>query len=141
MLLVNCTFCHFFVRRLDIFLVYSAREKHIFVLIRASLQKLRSVADEHQVKMLLDETRLQAVLEAGNAEFNIAPVFVPHEPEETEIRPYEFITGRFRSEVAEELYWRPADITHPFRESIRLKLTQVIIELPPPCGGGSIKVR
>lgn len=122
-------------------MVYSLREKHIFVLIRASLQKLRNVADEHQVKMLLNEEKLKQTLEAGNEEFNIAPVSVPHDPTETEIRPYEYITGRFRNEVNEDLYWRPDDITHPFRESIRLKLTQIIIELPPPCGGGSIKVR
>ena len=99
------------------------------------------MADEHQVKMLLNEEKLQHVIETGNAQLNIAPLHIPHDPSETEIRPHEYITGRFRNEVAEELYWRPDDITHPFRESIRLKLTLIIIELPPPCGSGSIKVR
>lgn len=123
------------------FLVYSLREKHIFVLIRASLQLLGRTAEEHQVHLLLDELELQKALEAGNPERNIAPMTVPHEPAETEFRPHEFITGRFRSEVNPALYWRPADISHPFRESVRLKLTQIIVELPPPCGGGSIQVR
>ena len=138
---MNCVSKFLFVCRLDIFLVYSVRKQHIFVLIRASLQRLRNVADEHQVKMLLNEEKLQHILETGNEELSIAPVSVPHEPAETEIRPYQYITGRFRNEVAEDLYWRPDDITHPFRESIRLKLTLIILELPPPCGGGSIKVR
>jgi hypothetical protein len=131
---------YLFVYRLDIFLVYSLREKHIFVLIRASLQKLCKVADEHQVKMLLNEEKLKAALEAGNEEKNIAPVSIAHDPNETEFRPCEFINGRFRNEVDRDLYWRPDDISHPFRESVRLKLTLIMIELPPP-GGGSIKVR
>jgi hypothetical protein len=127
--------------RLDIFLVYSLRQQHIFVLIRASLQKLRLVAEEHQVKMLLDEQKLKAVLEAGNPEKNIAPLEIPHDPSETEFRPHEYIAGRFRTEVDSDLYWRPDDISHPFRESVRLKLTLIMIELPPPCGGDCIQVR
>lgn len=113
----------------------------MFVLIRASLQNLRRVADEQQLKLLLNEDKLQSVLEAGNAEKNIAPLSVPHDPSETEFRPYEYITGRFRCEVDKDLYWRPEDISHPFRESVRLKLTQIMIELPPPGGGGTIQVR
>eukprot|EP00604_Paraphysomonas_vestita_P001703 CAMPEP_0174817746 /NCGR_PEP_ID=MMETSP1107-20130205/254_1 /TAXON_ID=36770 /ORGANISM="Paraphysomonas vestita, Strain GFlagA" /LENGTH=652 /DNA_ID=CAMNT_0016028733 /DNA_START=1071 /DNA_END=3029 /DNA_ORIENTATION=+ len=91
--------------------------------------------------MLLDEDRLKETANAGNPEKNIASIDILHDPEETELRPYEMIYAKYRDELTEELYWRPKNLNHPFRESVRLKLTQILIESPPPDKTNPIKLR
>lgn len=126
---------------LDLFLFYSRRKTHIFVMIRLSLERLRSLADQLEFKMLLDEKNLEEAAKKGNPEMNIAPIDILHDPEETFLRPYEMIYAKYRDELTEDLYWRPERLNHPFRESIRLKLTQILIESKPADGSNPIKLR
>jgi hypothetical protein len=126
---------------LDLFIFYSLRKTHLMVMIRLSLEKLRSLADKLEFKMLLDEKTLQETAHAGNPDKQIAPIDILHDPEESFIRPYEMIYAKYRDELSEELYWRPDRITHPFRESVRLKLTQILIESKPADGSHPIKLR
>jgi hypothetical protein len=116
---------------LDLFIFYSRRKSHIFVMIRLSLERLRSFADQIEFKMLLDEKQLEEAATRGNAEMNISPINILHDPEESYIKPYEMIYAKYRDELTEDLYWRPERLTHPFRESVRLKLTQILIESKP----------
>jgi hypothetical protein len=126
---------------LDLFLFYSRRKSHIFVMIRLSLERLRSLADQLEFKMLLDEKKLEEIAKQGNSEMNIAPIDILHDPEESYIRPYEMIYAKYRDELTEDLYWRPERLIHPFRESVRLKLTQILIESKPTDGSNPIKLR
>ena len=102
---------------LDLFIFFSLRKSHLFVMIRLSLEKLRAIADRLEFKMLLDEERLKSIATGGNPEKNIGPIDILHDPEETEIRPYEMIYAKYRDKLSEELYWRPTNLTHPFRFS------------------------
>jgi hypothetical protein len=52
---------------------------------------------------------------SGDPEHNIAPVVIPHEPLESALKPYESISAKYRDELDEDLYWRPEDMSHPFR--------------------------
>jgi hypothetical protein len=126
---------------LDLFIFYSLRKTHLMVMIRLSLEKLRSLADKLEFKMLLDEKILQETARAGNPDKSIGPIDILHDPEESFIRPYEMIYAKYRDELSEELYWRPSRISHPFRESVRLKLTQILIESKPSDGSHPIKLR
>jgi len=126
---------------LDLFLFYSIRKNYIFAMIRLSLERLRILADKLEFKMLLDEYKLHEAASAGNEELGIGPIDISHEPEESYLKPYELIYGKYRDEIDENLYWRPEGLKHPFRESVRLKLTQILIEAKPENGSNPIKVR
>lgn len=126
---------------LDLFVFYSIRKTHLLVMIRLSLEKLRSLADKLEFKMLLDEQRLEETAKAGKPEKGIGPIDILHDENESFIRPYEMIYAKYRDELPEDLYWRPERLTHPFRESVRLKLTQILIESKPEDGSQPIKLR
>lgn len=126
---------------LDLFVFYSLRKTHLLVMIRLSLEKLRSLADKLEFKMLLDEKNLEQTAKAGKPEKNIGPIDILHDENESFIRPYEMIYAKYRDELPEELYWRPESLSHPFRESVRLKLTQILIESKPEDGSQPIKLR
>ncbi len=100
---------------LDTFLFFSLRRTHIFVMIRLSLERLRSFADCLEFKLLLDKDRLENEAKAGNKEKNIAPIDILHDPEESFLTPYEMIYAKYRDELPEDLYWRPENLSHPFR--------------------------
>ena len=102
---------------LELFIFYSLRRTHLFVMIRLSLEKMSALAEKLEFKMLLDEERLKEVANAGNPLKNIQPIDIPHYPEETEIRPYEMIYTQYRNEFS-ELYWKEPLLNHPFRFSI-----------------------
>ena len=94
--------------------------------------------------MLLDEEVSTKLMEKGDTARNIKGVTIGDNPEPGLFRPYQYIYGRYetekdeeqhRSGVPEELYWRPkgtnGDVNHPFRESVRLKLTRLMVEQVP----------
>ena len=120
---------------IDFFLCYGLQKNNIFILLRAKTQRLRSYAADIEYQMLLDSRELQAHAEKGDIAKGISPLLIPHFPEESAIRPHEFIYAPYRQEVDESLYWRPASVdgqqlgeSHPFRELVRLKLTESLIE-------------
>ncbi len=100
---------------LDTFLFFSLRRTHVFVMIRLSLERLRSFANRLDFKLLLDRHRLEIAAKAGNSEKNIGPIEIRHNPEESNLTPYEMIYMKYRDHVPEDLYWRPEDLSHPFR--------------------------
>lgn len=100
---------------LDIFVFYGARKQYIYAMIRLSLEKLRILADQLEFKMLLDEEKLEERAKLGYPDLGIAPLDILHDPEESPLRPYEMIYAKYRDEVDESLYWRPKDLSHPFR--------------------------
>lgn len=102
---------------LDIFCFFGSRKNYVFAMIRLSLQKLRALADQLEFKMLLDEEKLKERAAIGYPDLGIAPIDILHDPEETPLRPYQNIYAKYRDEVDEELYWRPKDLTHPFRSA------------------------
>lgn len=98
-------------------------KRFVIVLIRASLLKLRKFADYLDYKMLCDPTVLRKLCEKGNREGNISEINIPHIPEICQFNPYECIYVRYSFDVPEDLYWRLPQAEHPFRMSVRLKLT------------------
>ena len=139
---VGNNFCNKMVKAgLDLYLFYSIRKTHIFVLIRASVENLRIFADGIEFPMLLDAEKLKEAAERGDAEAGIAPIDITHDPEVTPLLPHEHIYAKYRTEIPEELYWRPEGMSHPFRESVRLKLIQSMIEAKPKDGSHNIKIR
>jgi len=56
------------------FIFTGATKDEIFVLIRASLEKLRNFADDIDFQMLLDEKVLERHALAGDVEAKIAPI-------------------------------------------------------------------
>lgn len=111
-------------------------KKSIFVLIRATLDKLRAFADIHNFSMPLDASVAREKLEAGNSSRNIAPVILEHQPQITKLQPFENLYGEYSRLVDETLFLREAGKPDPFCRSIRLKLSVLILHSRPP-GDGS----
>lgn len=125
----------------DLFIYRGLKDKdEIFVLIRAPLQKLRDFADFIDFEMCLDEQNCKAQLERGNSSKGIKPIIIPHRPEFTSLRPHQNIYAKYSNNVDESLYWRETRYDNPFRKSIRLKLSTLLLESRPPGGGEPLQI-
>ena len=103
-------------------------DKEIYVLVRAPLIKLRAFADKTDFPMKLDPYVIKEMLERGDPEANIAPVFIENMPNITPLSPFELIYSKYSRNASESLYWREPGSKHPFRESVRLKLSALLLE-------------
>lgn len=109
------------------------KEIKLFVLLRASVSKLREHAERCRVHLLLDPMLAQQRLEAGDPEHGIAPVLIRHEPDVSKFHPTEFIYGPYKRSK-EDLYFAPMsqdgskDI---FQGLLRLRLTTIMLESRP----------
>lgn len=114
---------------------------NIIVLIRAPVNVLRSYADKHNFKMLMDEKHLEAACKTGNLP-GIKPIEIQHFDSVIHYRPYELIYCKYSQRIDESLYYREESDTHPFqREVIRLKILSLIIESRPHWNGENIKLK
>ena len=110
------------------------KEKSIFVLLRAPIEKLRAFADINNFSLLIDPVVARAKLESGNPSKNIAPVLLEHQPDITKLEPFSNLYGKYSRLVDESLFLRESDkYDHPFSRSIRLKLSVLILQSRPPC--------
>ena len=120
---------------LDVALFTDATKSRAFVLVRASIELLRSFGKTVDLDFLLDEDMLRKyAIDHG--------IDVAHNPQETYLNPYELIYVNYRPSetIPEESYWRPKGMTHPFRDLIRIQLTKAIIESRPDDGGQNLKI-
>ena len=106
---------------------YGVDRKQIFVLIRASVQQLRSFA-EYTEYMHLSSKQLRTLVETGDEENNIAPLQIAHVTAETTLFPYQHIYGPYRPDIPEDIYTTWDTMSHPFCSPVRLRLTQKMIE-------------
>eukprot|EP01041_Mallomonas_annulata_P010589 gene10589-22100_t len=117
----------------------------IFVFIKIPLEKLRVYCDLIDFPMLLDPVKLKQACLRGDLAQNIAPFDIRHDPAECKFQPYEYIYALYKHQshdgVSEELYWREAGQSHPFREIIALKICLSVIESKPDDGGENIKIQ
>jgi hypothetical protein len=88
-----------------------------FVLLRASLDKLESFAEEISYKMLCDPLQLEKNLRISIAD----------NKEITSYSPYESIYVPY-IKAAKHIFWKPKYMSHPFRSSVRQKLSGLIID-------------
>lgn len=106
-----------------IYIFYSSNDAFIFVLIRAGLKLLKLEAEKYKWRFLLDREVIRSVAEAGNEEHLIDPIYIPHDPSISLLGPYEYMYCVYTSDPdIQDLYYRTADMTHPFRKSIRIKM-------------------
>jgi len=119
---------------LDCYMFMSSSKKEVFVLLRVPMEKLNAHCDNLDYKLLLDPEKLEEVAKKGFPEFKIAPISITHNPLETNMKPYHHIYAPFKVDVPIELYWRPSDKKHPFREILRDKLALALIESRTPYG-------
>jgi hypothetical protein len=69
-------------------------------------------------------------------------VTIPHNPEITSLKPFEYIYGRYSQNISESLYRKETSTDlHPFREILRLKLSALLLESKPADGGQKLKIR
>lgn len=104
----------------------------IFVLIRAPLEKLRAFADINNFSMPLDSNMVKTLLEAGNPDKKIAPVFLEHQPLITSLQPFDNLYGEYSRLVDENLFFREEGRLDPFSRLLRLKLSVMILHSFPP---------
>lgn len=115
----------------------------MFVLIRAPVEVLRLFCDKVDMLLLLDPDQVEKACLQGDKAKGIAGFTIRHEPNESFLRPYDLIHGTYKYHnkgIDESLYWRPPGHSHPFREIIRLKLTEMLIEERPQHSEVSIRI-
>lgn len=64
------------------------------VLIRVSISRIKSKAENIKFNMLLDEHTVQDFLSSGNSDSNIGPLYIPTNPKKSDMSPYQFIYGK-----------------------------------------------
>ena len=119
---------------LTVKIIYNSSHSLAFALIRCPTNVLRSFAERIEFDFLLDDVVLQKLYDGRE---------IPHKPQETKLKPYEHIYGKYCNAVhiKEEIYWRPTGLSDPFRDLVRLKLTLMLIESKPLDGGQNMKIQ
>jgi hypothetical protein len=120
---------------------YKCENGNIVILIRAPEDLLRRYADETNFRMKADPETLEKLMSAGDAEEGIAPVIIPHDPDEARYPPYEMIYLRYSIKVPDNLYKKAKGGKSPFSKSVRVRLLTTLIERKPKWGGENIKIR
>lgn len=110
------------------FLFMSSDKREVFVLLRVPMDKLKSFCDHLDYTMLLDPEKLEEAAARGIPERKIAPIKIAHNPIESKLKPYDYIYAPFKIDIPLELYWRPPEKQHPFREIIQYKVALALIE-------------
>jgi hypothetical protein len=93
-----------------------------------SLDSLRDFAESMGFLMKLDPRSLKAHCKSCLININEDPIY-------SKISPYDHIFIKYQKKH-EELFWKTADMTHPFRPSLRLKLTEQLLMHGPTIVGG-----
>jgi anoctamin-10/anoctamin-7 len=118
----------------------SVQGDELLVLIRCPLEKLQLFADKINHKMRIDPARLQEVLEGGDAEAKIKPIFIEDMKDICEYSPYEHIYLQYRRTIDQSLYALSPGEKTSFPRSLRLKLIYLLIRAPKRDGGCDIEL-
>lgn len=105
------------------YIYYSDDGMRVYVLIRAGLKLLRAKAHSEKWKLLLDEKACQQAASEGSEGEFIKAFSVPHNPQVTSIRPFEYLYAEYSAEVeVEHLYKCSRHSKHPFHKALRIKM-------------------
>jgi len=129
---------------LETFCYLSMQEDEIFILVRAPLKVLRTYASETGFDMELDPDEIKKALQKGKKNkntnrYDIFPTEINDDPKYSTFSPYEFIFGKFDSDIDENIYLHP-DGKSPFTKLVRLKLLYFILKAPKNKNGCFIEI-
>jgi hypothetical protein len=121
---------------------FKGRTGKLFVLMRCPLDVIRNYADDINFKMLLDPVKVQEACAAGDAQEQIAPFKIAHDPAVCPYYPYEVIYAKYSKQVPEEMYYRDPihGSTDPFSNAIRARLVAIMVNSKPKFAGEAIKI-
>lgn len=127
--------------RKNVYVYESAYDRLRFILIRASVSRMKTKAERLSFPMLLDPVACRVLAANGDPQNNIDPFVIPYSPEVTSLRPFDLIYAPYRCDAdIQNLYWKPSGSNHPFRHAIRLKLVTSMIQDPFRDGGAGINL-
>jgi hypothetical protein len=113
-----------------------------YLLIRASVTRLKSKAEQMKYKVLLDEYVIKEVMLESGKQYDIEPLYVPSNPLTSKIGPFQYIYTRYRDNPElQQYYWRPANLKHPFRNSTRIYFILKVLEESEKHGGVGMNLR
>lgn len=120
--------------------IFKGVDEKILVLGRAPQKILESLAARKEIELQLDAEEIRKMMERGNPEKDIEPVFIPHDPDITLYHPYQYIYGKFAPDKT-SLYAKENGSEEVFRDTTILKLDKMILESKMPSGGQNLKIR
>jgi hypothetical protein len=124
------------------YIYYSIQQDEIYVLARAGEDIIDNFADVIDFKLLMDPVDLKKRANAGLPEKGIAAFDIRHEPQVSSLAPYDHIWGEYDADPhVRDLFWRPEGLSSPFRESVRIKLSLMVLEAPQYKGGAGLSLR
>mmetsp|Transcript_8718 Transcript_8718/g.13019 ORF Transcript_8718/g.13019 Transcript_8718/m.13019 type:complete len:739 (+) Transcript_8718:66-2282(+) len=127
-------------RGFETFSYLSVQKNELFVLLRCPMKKLEVYADAINFRLQLDPTVSREMCEAGFPESNIAPIHITDDRQYSSMSPYEFIYGKFDTSLPKEIYYHTERLGHPFKRSVRLKLTYYLLQAPGRFGGCNLRL-
>lgn len=129
--------------RLEIFPYDSVQGDELIVLIRCPMERLKNFADTFDFSMNLDAAEVEKSLKAGNPEGKIKSIHINDTMGRsvTPYSPYEYLYGKYDTDINQKLYAVDAGETDAFKESVRLKLIAYIIEAPARQGGCALSYK
>ena len=109
---------------LETFNYYSVERDALIIKVRADVERLSKHATDTGFQFLLDEVELKEAAEAGISD-KVRPIYIPHDPEITEMKPYSNIYCHFPDEKDTHLlslFSHANGLYHPFGAVARIKL-------------------
>lgn len=112
-----------------------------FVLLRGGSSRLRAKAEATGMTLLLDPVECLRLTLQGQAEHNIAPLKISHNPDITPLRPFDYIYARYmnRDPATEALYMKVTEGgTALFQKTDRMHLLIRMLNDSEPDGGAAV---
>lgn len=125
---------------LETFPYLSVQNDELILLVRAPQALLEKFADDLDFKLPMDPDEIKKACEAGDLKNKIASFSINEGDEYCMFKAYEYIQGRFETNVDPKLYLKN-DGKVIFSRPIRLKLVYYFLQAPRSAGGANIKIQ
>ena len=120
----------------------SSNGKKRMLLIRCGISRLGPFAEKIKYRLLLDPNNAKAKALEGDPVNGIDSISILHDDSITSIEPFDYIYSPYVTDPSmQSIYWRPSELSHPFRSNVRLRLLLRLIQGDKLHGGAGLHLK